>query len=418
MQRFRTTRFRRLPLDGRKAVAPPVGIKFGVTSNTFNTNSKTTQDLSAGFAETPKAALFAHAHSVGSGTIVPDGGLSVSVGDGSTEALIAGRSEDGQATSDCQYWKNSLWAVGSVNESALSPLARATPTFPSGGTTRLTWDMAAAGAPSDWLGGVLHMGGDNLSAKQSSVSVTASTDGTFGLTGVGFAPDVMIALCGPNAGGSGTLVPDNTGGVGFAVRGGSQASCNFRSRNGLATTSVASYMSNAWALTALTTSGAQGLEVTSWDSDGVTLTARNNGWSWGEYFLFLKLDSNADAAVSVIDWPTSTGVQTYAVGFRPRVVLMATVQLNVLNTYAVGNVGLVLSIIGGSTQVCSAMVDQDGAGTSATHGVQTNKALKVPDITGSTWWEADFAGFVDNGFRLNFTTVHTVARKAIVLALR
>ena len=405
---------------GAGIVQPPANVELTVSNVTFNTNSGTTQDIDNDFGGDTLAAFMLHAHAVTSGTVVDDSGVSLGFTDATDHAMVGGLSEHGQATTDSQGYKNAGFCVGAFNEVGISPSSRATGSFYTGSPygTRLTWD--SSGAASNFIGGLLQIGGSNVSVNSVAEAVSATQDGTHAITGVGFAPDVVIALCGKSGGPSSNQVQHNVAGLGFAVRGGNQGSAASRSLDSQATSQVRNVISDSYFVSEINgfSPNYRHLEVTSWDSDGITVTARNAGNTNTEYFLFLKLADAADASVTPIDWPTSTGEQEYNVGFRPRVLIMVGNLQSAYDSGAIADGGLIVSLMGATDRTCSCWFESDNVGTSECKSVQTNKALKAVDGSGATLWEADLVEFTSTGFKLDFTTVQGAVDKAVVLGLR
>ena len=397
----------------------PLGFEYEVLPVEFLTDVGTTQDISSTTGPNPAAAFLMHAQGDGevAGTITPNAQVGIGFTDlTGVEYSAAMLSQDGLGTEDARRGRDRrtlMYLQDNDNTLARCDASNV------GGDLRLIWNRHFT--TGETQGAIAFLGGSRHQTYAHEWSPSqAVVDTADSLTGVGFAPDVLITLSGSNVSiGGFTFAGDAPLGIGFAVRNGNQASVNFLIDNGLATTNMVAYTSDAWSLGIYSgPSTLKGQEVTAWGADGYTWTNRGSGgYTINSTALALKLDKATDASVINLDWPASTGEQTYSFGFKPRFVIMASVYSTALNTDASHDTGICVSFINADAQTCSSCIAADNVSTTECQSLFIEKALKVPTPTAGTLWEADFVEFTDDGMTLDFTTAD-VLTKAIAIGFK
>ena len=397
----------------------PLGLKYESQSVEFNTDVGTTQTFPSTVGRDPAVLTFlANTQGNAAGTPAADAGMSLSIFDGTDEFVQAGYSKDGETTVDDSRTLKATIYITSYVEDFDNPQARATPAWNSG-DFQLTWNRHFT--TGETKGAISFFGGSRHQAKAMNFAVALG--GGAGLsqsiTGVGFAPDAVINVDGAGTTYSGfCLSGDNSLSIGFASRDGTQASVTHHNDDGQATSDSSAYTSDAWTVARFTTASAtRGFEVTAWEADGVEVTSRGGGMTYSPMFLFLKFQAATDSTVITLDWPGTTGEQTFDFGFKPRFVIMASVYSTSLNTIEDLDAGLAISVIDATTQTCCAQIIADNVATTECQSLFDNKAVHVPTTTGGTLWAADFVEFTSSGMKLDFTTVD-VATKAIAMGFR
>jgi hypothetical protein len=241
----------------------PIGYEYEAQSMEFTTDvGATPQDFPSTVGSNPVAAFVMHAHNNGTaaGTAAADAAVSLAMTDMTDDFTYADISEDGVTTDNSRRLKESGSVATYSNEAGTTARARATPSL-NGGDLRLTW--SAHNTTGETQGSIGFFGGSRHQAKvMNHTFVQGSADTAESITGVGFAPDVIIIINSATSSYSGfNLSADASSGIGFAVRDGSQVSCGFRNEDGVATTDVNAYTSNAWYLTRVNDTGAQHSDV-------------------------------------------------------------------------------------------------------------------------------------------------------------
>jgi len=314
-------------------------------------------------------------------------------------------------------YENNDYVLGWPTQTGeLGPASRALTSI-VGGQLQINWSNS--NAAGDYKGAMLHFAGSELEAKATSKSITHSVAATQAITGVGFAPDAVIWIGGSAGGHTNLQTRKVSSGIGFASNGGGQGCCLMQSidDNDFSENHIQTDLTHLMYVSRDGTTD-EASEVTSWDADGITLTGRINTMSQTVGLLFLKLGAPADSDVISIDLPISTGEQTFAFGFEPRLVMLITSGATALGTLQNVDGAWAFSNIMAERQACTSMFLEHNASPAASQALHSDKALKIPDGAGGTLWEADFVGFSASGLTLDFTTVGASVTKAIAIGFR
>jgi len=155
-----------------------------------------------------------------------------------------------------------------------------------------------------------------------------------------------------------------------------------------------------------------------YDSLGFTVTANASTGDDYIHYLALELSDPDDAAIGIIDTPTSTGTEAYTgVGFEPLALLLSQTHLTAVNAPKYNSSDeagvLALGASDGTTEVSIGSASDSGPETT-NHQSDSNQsgiAQLYADDGSSTTHVASLDSFDTDGFTLDFTDTDATARK-------
>jgi hypothetical protein len=261
-------------------------------------------------------------------------------------------------------------------------------------------------------------GGTELSsAVQQLNEGTTAANSTFAVTGVGFQPQAIVTLF---AGGSGAT--DNfIVGVGVAVDNGAgtdQYCAQIRVQEGGGTSiGDAAFLTNRIVHRLGTGSITNSWELTSWDSDGITVTVRDNaGTSRVASALFLS-SSDWDFVCGQSDLPTSGTRAVTGLGIDPEFLLnvwtnMQTADAHINNSATA--TAMSVGLVSGSSEYSVSGNAQHNSATPACKSITEATSVLLSDagaidVEGTHTLDTD-------GFTTTFSNFPGTASKAFYLA--
>ena len=394
----------------------PLGFEYEAKPLELLTDVGTATNYSSTVGKNPAGCLVFHAHGEGvaAGTARANSWVSIGMSDFTTDHCMCAMTEDAQTTGNSQGLKDQIRTAQYTSFPSSSPEARAELSI-SGGDMRVFWN--SHNTTGETQGIFAMIGGSRHQTKLLGNGTSHSVGVAKSITGVGFAPDVAICMTGSGSYNTFNQSAHHRAGIGFAVRGGSQASVANWSADNVTTTSVSARTSSNFAMYMNNSTDSREEEITAWEADGIEVTAREGTYGSSTSYFFMKLPTLLDAGVITLDWPGTTGEQTFSFGFKPRLVIMASVLNTAIDTTVSFDAALSISVIDSLNQACASSIQADNVATSECQSMFDNKALSIPTTVGGTLWEADFVEFTDDGMTLDFTTVD-VATKAIAIGFR
>lgn len=269
--------------------------------------------------------------------------------------------------------------------------------------------------------------GDALSAKCGSSTSSASIGGTVAVTGVGFKPDaIIIATCG-QAFAANSPFTELACSVGFAGRLPSITQCcsSFCAENLQANTSVGNISRDDAAGTVLlsaagTVSESTRLEVSSFDTDGFTVTTRNAAVAVQFMWLALRLaERHVKCAAPSVDVTALGAEAVTGTGFKPEILFASSLVNAAVNSLGSTQGHLCVSAATSASAVAAAALNaRDNLATSDTHNASSSTSLiHMPQTSGASDYIAALTSFDDDGFTLNITDVALAARPIPYMAI-
>ena len=336
-------------------------------------------------------------------------GAQISFGlyDFTTYRVVGGSMEDAASSSsaDTAYRNDTATVVQLPASSSSSLSLEATVTSVGANSVTLTADAA-----NTYHGAVIFIYGAGVHAAVETLTGASSIGGTVSSTALGRTPDVVIA-----ASVAQSIAADSGGNeymlsLGWAARHSSTQGCmvSVAEHQASPKTSVGSIAYNNRVAARLTNSPAENaqLELTSWNSDGFTLTTRNTAASLDIIAISI---SGVKAAVAneTIAAGTSGSKSITSPGFRAQTVLALTIRNTAFSNLS--NTNNTFSIGCGNTHAQSVMAvwSQDNLSTSVTDSVAGNAAIIRPPTNGGVTafdWVATWNGATANGFDIDVTT--------------
>lgn len=259
-----------------------------------------------------------------------------------------------------------------------------------------------------------------LDSKTGTFDTPAAT-GSFGVTGVGFLPKLVIIWGAPQ--GTGTSVNDVTWSFGAAVSSSERFCCAMAEDFGDTTMDNARWVSESLVLRIInpTTNTAATVEAdfTSMDSDGFTLNFTIAS-ATAHRFNYLALGGSDISNVKLkrFDLPTSTGnVGETGVGFQPDLLLVAGGGINSA-AFSFANAIFFLGFADGTNQGCIATSSVDAVGTSVTNKYQHQSSVYVTVLNDALTRRGTLTSFDTDGFTINHNTVEATVRWAWAICLK
>jgi len=405
------------------------GVQFKTTSFAFNTSGTTpfTRDITIAGIGTPKAAIFKIGGGITAGTNVATAREGWGITDGTTSRAFSCFSQNNQATSNTGgridtttviYFNTVAGAVG------------AEASFNSWITdgVRINIDTVAAAA---FIVEVTFVYGDDVSCSVKELTGSGSVNGTASVTGLSFAPTMVMAWSSINAFAADTAF--NTSqislGVSTLTAGSILQGCYaLHDRDNVALSSHAggagrtNRIAQAIAVSAVGAATDNGsLELTAFNSDGATFTTRDVATAIPTMQLLIGTGTVPVWCGWLDIGTTSTGNKARTdPGWRPKFLGAIGSSLEATDT------------IGGGTLVSGHYSDGSGDLTATqaftyqtednftptdTRSVTSSDLIRVLDNAGGIFWSATLVSFDTRGFTVNVTSAAGTAKYSFYYAI-
>lgn len=382
---------------------------------------------------TPKASLLFMSQGMTNATWDQHIRYTIGFTDGTRERSVHMRVKNGATTSLCHsvgsntHLFNFLNTGGTAVAGSFSFKEFIAPTAGANGGVRVTWDNE--------LTNVFHMmhahfGGSSVKARVGNFQSSALLNGTTSVS-LGWKPDVVLfASCDANNW-TESVKADAQMSIGWASRGAGDSitqSCLFwASENGQTTSNNGTSIRNNRcggrfaASSGLTVDSM--IDLTSWDSNGFTVTSKNA--MGGQQFMYLALVDEAtpiDTFAGSFGSETATGNKSYTdPGWRPQALFALTSLLtsdNSSNT-AANSESWCFGMAQGSSSWGHSIRQDTGVTTSDCDSMArtgTARCNFAPSATSGVVY--DHVSMDETGWTQDFTTVLATARRFHVLAFR
>jgi hypothetical protein len=387
------------------------------------TSSGTTDFTSSGFG-TPTAAIVFVSNA--NTTNNPQAGPATSIGfwDGSSQASCSVSCNDNSATSGTYRSARDDYIAVTV-ASGTGSTTWGTGFQASAITDGIRLTMAVDNSSAQRYASALLIKG--VSAKLLAITPSASANGTVTTASLGFEPKAAFFACvgvSHNTANSGSSqLSEAILSFGAATEDGTQRMIGWAAKSASADTQcTAQFFETRVAGQIFNGSEAWSAEVTNWGADDITITSRTAGAGGDTVFALILGGADVSAGLGTITTSTSTGiVSTTTTGINPGAVLLCLSNLSSTTRATDGTAsGFAVGLTDGATHGGYALVDEDGAGTTANENLfSSTHALLSTTSSGGTA-STLVAGAVSMGtgeFSVNYSTVSATARKGWYLAL-
>lgn len=370
---------------------------------------------------TPKATITSIFHASGFNVVGGDSAAQLGLSDGECEGVAAWYSEDGFPASDSQSSTSASQddSILTIDAVGPNPISRATLTPVANGAR---YDWTEFGHSVDLTMGHLMFGGAGLTAKVVHQKDTLIHNTPTLISGLGFKPDAIIAVCTENDSDA-VSTADSVVSIGFADASLRQGCIYQKDENGANPSNCeATIRDNR--LMFLNPGEQMSIELLSMEDNGFRIRAfgaSSGNWTADVTFLCLKFPQPTDAEVSFVDMPQVTGPLTVTdLGFKPRCVLRLDTWNTAYNSLTNDHLFLGLSIMTPELQVSGSGGIRHGfTPARARAGMGTKAIFYASPFTSATRWEGDLTQFTDDGYTIDWTKVGGGAvRKGVQLALR
>jgi len=369
------------------------GSPFGFFNGSIGTGSTVSlTDTDVGGA-TPVAAILLANHQTTTGSSV-EADWSIGFTDGTTHRSVGNNSEDAIGTSDTFHIGRTNRVLDVNSDSDLDVFDAA---FSSFGVNKLDLTLVSAG--SEIVTALLFA---EIDAAVAQITTSATANGTVSITGLSFQPSAAIVLSGLGLGFNDTSAVHANLNIGVCDSALNQGSHNARYNDGKGTTQSELLHSQLYVSADPTKDdgAGHGYEITSWNSDGCTITTRNAGESG---VLSLLLLGGVSSYVKAQDLTTSLSFT--GAGFTPRALLVlgSRVAVGTRATDATSSyrcIGMASDASGSIEQASREYIDIDNVSTTDTDSNYSSTAISTDNGTGSSvsTFDADGVTFgSDNG---------------------
>lgn len=384
--------------------------EVGIAQSTAPTTNGGTQDFVVSGFGTPKCALFFASLGTANGVAVTHAMLSVGFTDFTNEQTVSVASESGVTTSD---------TGGSAGNSALRTISAAGQSLDGSATAstiangaRLTWSDPP---PAAYLVNAVLFGGTNISnCAVGATAGSATLNGTTAITAPGFQPDMVIAIYESNA------TANSRMSMGIAVNDAStivQYATGLSDANGVTPTQTVSTIRSSRLVMGPSGSGIPSLELTSFDTNGFTVTTRDAAGTVAIRYLALKFAGGKRAKLLLCQSPTSATTKSCnGTGWTPQAGIMLLTELPSIDGFFTADDGetIGISAVTASAAGVSAIYSEDNAGTSIADSVSNTIPVHLRKH-GSDLMTATLAGFHGNGADFTYSVAPTTERQQVVL---
>lgn len=361
----------------------------------------------SGVAATPKAAIVVIGGATTAAAITAHARMGLGMTDGTNSRAMGFMAEDaiGAGTADTGFRIDNAAVVNIPLTGSEAIDARAT--FVSFGTDNITINWADAPATA-LLGFVVFFYGDDLKPNVTNLASSATIGGTASVTGLPFAPNTLIAFScsqtfAASSGGNQGRIQIGFATAGNVIRQCCQSMLAVDRVNPTNCTGVARDDSIVGGI-GPTTEGAR-VEVTSFNSDGFTVTTRNAANSIDAAYLSLSTGTynRTWTGVPSIDESSASSQATTEPNLRPYLLLQIGSHISNINTYSANaSRGVSFGAVASSSSIvsgCASVFVVDAVTTSDTASFVSQTQYSRPLIDTSTTDHAishssfDIAGF-------------------------
>lgn len=389
-------------------------IATGLTPTTATTVDYEVTDFG-----TPQAAIVLVARS-GSGDN-PRGVAGVSIGftDGTTDGVINSFLMDAVGTTEVRRFSAAtLVRIG--GGSGTVPIAGA---YSAWATDGLTINYTAASALQLFVTVILIKGCDNVDVFAEQLTST----GVNNITSIGFKPNlVFFTSIGNSSVGDATQLAYSFGAAhNDASDTVTQGQIAFSAVHNSGTEDASAVTRNDSCVGQMY-AGTQNWKASAEDFDSSGFSLDTGADSPGNDYVFgLALDTGDPNGVdiSIVDSPTSTGtLDVNSIGLLPQLSLLGMTSCSTINTTVTADpMNMAVGIFDSTTETCTGIDVDDGAGTTDTQSNYDTKAVQVYEFGGSThdlMHEATLSSLDSLGYNLSFPThVDGTARKWLSISI-
>lgn len=238
-----------------------------------------------------------------------------------------------------------------------------------------------------------------------TVTKTFSNNEVYTRSGLSFTPNLIIII---------GLQP-GTISIGVANATGQYSVTKF-DQTAANPSSVKLYLSNAY-LIRNTEAATREVTFNSINSDGYTMT-RGSGSSTTT-FCILALQVEGTPVIGIYDTPTTTGDHLLNLGHFTIDHLIISTSAETINTVinTTNASGVSISAFNGETEYSYGMINRDNLSPVQTESYYSDSAIQLRDSVGTNLLAANVVELTEDGPILNWTDVHTFAKKMIVLGI-
>jgi hypothetical protein len=384
---------------------------IAVVQSLAPTSDGGTQDFTSSGFGTPLCAMFFASYGTANGTVVDHAGLFLGFSDFTNHQSVEHASEDTGAASDTggnASSTNALRTLLATNQAVDSTAIASTITDGA----RLTW---ADAPPSAYrVTAVLFNSSAISNCAVGSVNTAPTIGGTASVSGLGWQPDLVLAIT--NNGTTGNARAS----IGVAVYDGGivQYAAGQDSQNASSPSDVYEVMrADRLALNPLGITYSSS-ELTSFDAGGFTLTTRDATTVNIVRYLTAKLASGIAVKLAACLSPTATGAHSCTgAGWTPQAGIMIHTVVPALGTYYIAganNESYGVSAFTASSASSASIADDDGDAATNTESMTDNKPVRLRKDA-ADFMTATVTGFQSNGVDFNYTATDATARYRALL---
>ena len=382
-----------------------------VVQSAAPTSGGGTQDFTSTGFGTPVCAIFFIGYGTANGTVVNDAFLGFGITDFTNSRYVASVQEDTGSTTDTLTRAGTDPLISMLNTDQSVDGTASVSTITDG--ARLTW---ADAPPSAYLVTAILFNSSMFSnCTVGTLTPNATQDATASVSGLGWAPDLVIGLYQASTGRA-----KDSFGVALNDGGIVQRSIGQWSQTGVGTSTLSSALMTTRIAVDAQASSLASLELTSFDAGGFTLTTRDAATPLDFYHLTAKLATGASAKLTTCDSPTSTGSHSCTgAGFTPTATIMMHTALTTVDTRTITDESEVygLSAMTASAAYSSAVADDDNVVTANTESMTDSKPVRLRKDA-ADFMTATFSGFQSDGADFSYSTTDGSARKRAMLFLK
>jgi hypothetical protein len=380
------------------------------TCNTSGTRQNITP--SGGPGTNPKAAIFMVSGATALDTVTTQARISLGMTDGTTHLVNAIAMESGVTTSTAD---TGIRADNTMVISICLPTSGSTAEALDGEASFVAWTND--GVAIDWAdfpatalrGHAIFFYGSDLSADVVTFVPSTTQNSSASITGLSFQPTALIAFSGWLDHSDGGSAATGRLSVGAATNygGAIQQACRstFHQDRGTGTSSI--HRSNALLSRVAAASESSYLDVTSFNSDGATITTRGGSTGNPCAILALSLGGGRARVVTPVVATSSTG-QKYieTIGFKPNAAFFWGGEAVASNSFVTTeDPSLFFGAAASTSETCSeGYTARNGgsAGNSQTYSLASSTGpIGLPIRGGGTAYAATLTAFTHNGVNIN-----------------
>lgn len=392
--------------------SPALAAEMAIVQSSAPTTNGGTQDFVASGFGTPLCALFFASGAAANNTVATHGLLNVGVTDFTNSHSIGVATQSGQASSDTgSSGGNSALRTLFDADQSLSGLASAS-TITNG--ARLTWTDAP---PASYLVNAVLFGGTNVSnCAVGATAGSATLNGTLAITSPGFRPDIVIAID------EGDSTVHARPSIGIAVLDGAsivQRVIGLSDQDAVSPTQTVGSMFDNRIVLSSNGGASSSLELTSFDTNGFTVTTRGAAVAPSIRYLAMKLSGGLRAKLITCPTPTATGVTSCSgSGWTPQGGIVLQTESASLNGYFTADDGEAFGIgaFSLSSSASSAIYTEDNSATSLSESITNSLPVHMRKDS-ANFIMASFSQFNGNGVEFNYSNVAGTARQLGVLLI-